>query len=474
MSSMSDCDAPGRQVVQRADSPPGLEVTTNAQVEQGLEVLHGDDGLQVVNFGLDGIGGDSKNDTQIKEIERKPPKKKLWLIVAGVVSLLVIVAAVVGGVVASRHRHTPSATSPDGPAGPQASSTPSASLPASKPSSSPNAAYERSGIGVTGWWTSSSSFNIRLVYQGQDGDLRMMGYHSGDGNWSTLATLRDTKAKLGTSIAASSFNVPVFYFTPVTSSNNYMQVEIFYLNDQDEIQEWVFREQEGVSSSSAQTHHGSGVMSSKGWKVGADSRLASYWPSVIYQDGDNLMQEAYCANLTWNQEKVSLKCHEGSAFAEIPYSVNAAGSGGERIVYQRDDEKLLVAERNSLTEELSMDAPAFAIPADAPMGAFAVPRESNNPDGSMNTYILWQDDKGALQMTWEDDSTGWRTSTTPASLGSPDNGTDISCLTPTIWSATSLQSDYGMARCYYLVDGQIREVHYDGSNWSVIGNVQSH
>lgn len=90
----------------------------------------------------------------------------------------------------------------------------------------------------------------------------------------------------------------------------------------------------------------------------------------------------------------------------------------------------------------------------------------------MNTYILWQGDTGALQMTWEDDSTGWRTSSTPASLGSPDNGTDISCLTPTIWSVTSLQSDYGMARCYYLVDGHIREVHYDGSNWSVIGNVQ--
>jgi hypothetical protein len=132
-----------------------------------------------------------------------------------------------------------------------------------------------------------------------------------------------------------------------------MQVEIFYLNDQDEIQEWVFREQQDVTSSSAQTHNGSGIMSSKGWKAGANSRLASYWPSVIYQDGDNLMQEAYCANLTWNQEKVGLKCHEGSAFAEIPYSVNTAGSGGERIIYQRDDQKLHVAKRANLTDELS-------------------------------------------------------------------------------------------------------------------------
>lgn len=106
------------------------------------------------------------------------------------------------------------------------------------------------------------------------------------------------------------------------------------------------------------------------------------------------------------------------------------------------------------------------------MGAFTVPRDSDTTDGAMNTYILWQDSTGALKMTWEDDDTGWRTSSTPASLDGPDKGTGISCLTPTLWAVASLLSDYGMARCYYLVDGNIREVQYDGSNWSVIGNVQ--
>lgn len=117
-------------------------------------------------------------------------------------------------------------------------------------------------------------------------------------------------------------------------------------------------------------------------------------------------------------------------------------------------------------------APSITIPANAAMGAFTVPRGSDTTDGAMNTYILWQDNTGALQMTWEDDGTGWRTSSTPASLGSPDKGTGISCLTPTLWAVASLLSDYGMARCYYLVDGNIREIQYDGSNWSVIGNVQ--
>ncbi|KAL7952733.1 hypothetical protein V8C34DRAFT_298705 [Trichoderma compactum] len=106
------------------------------------------------------------------------------------------------------------------------------------------------------------------------------------------------------------------------------------------------------------------------------------------------------------------------------------------------------------------------------MGAFTVPRNSDTTDGAVNTYILWQDSTGALQMTWGGDGAGWRTSSTPLALGNPDKGTGISCLTPTLWAVASLFSDCGMARCYYLVDGNIREVQYDGSNWSLLGNVQ--
>ncbi|EHK18003.1 uncharacterized protein TRIVIDRAFT_226121 [Trichoderma virens Gv29-8] len=442
----------------------GLEVSTKAQLAQGLEVFRGYDGLEVINNGADGNSG-IKTEGLIEETERKPRKKKLWFILAGVALLLVIVGAVLGGVFGSRRNHKTPVETPGASATPEASATPPAS------SGPLNAIYAGSGIGVTGWWTGSSSFTIRLIYQGQDGNLRLMRYHSGDGKWSTLATLTDTKAKLGTPITASCFNIPFFFFTPVTSSNNFTQVEIFYLNDANEIQEFYFREQDSPSPS-AQTFNGSGIMSSKGWKAAGDSKIATYWPSVIFQDGSGQMQEAYYANLTWAQTAVGLKCQNNSAFAEVPYSVIAGRFGGERLIYQRDDQKLLVEERNNSTNKLSIGAPSITIPANAAMGAFTVPRDANSADGAMNTYILWQDSTGALQMTWEDDDTGWRTSSTPTSLGSPDKGTGISCLTPTLWAVASLLSDYGMARCYYLVDGQIREVQYDGSNWSVIGNVQ--
>jgi hypothetical protein len=234
-------------------------------------------------------------------------------------------------------------------------------------------------------------------------------------------------------------------------------------------------------------------MSTYGWKVGVSSRLAAYWPSVIFQDDSGQIQEAYYANLGWTQKGLGLKCQNHSAFIEVPYSINAGREGGEKIIYQRDDQKLLIEERTQLTADLTacefitcfltldfrdLDfshlnnaaGPAITIPSKTAISAFSVPQTSNLTDVVMNTYILWQDSANALQMTWMD-NTGWRT-TTSASLGSPDNDTGIACLTPTIWSTSPLQPRYSMARCYYLVNKQIREIQYDGSNWSVVGNLQ--
>lgn len=119
------------------------------------------------------------------------------------------------------------------------------------------------------------------------------------------------------------------------------------------IQEWYFREQDSASPS-AQTFAGSGPMSSNGWKAAANTRLAAYWPSVIFQDESNQMQEVYDANLTFVRSAVGLKSRNGSAFAELPYSVTAGRYGGEKILYQRDDQKLILEERSNLTNKLNV------------------------------------------------------------------------------------------------------------------------
>ncbi|PNP41792.1 hypothetical protein TGAMA5MH_06385 [Trichoderma gamsii] len=445
----------------------GLEVSTREQVEQALEVFCGCDDLEAVDPSANGfvrVNTESFIEKPEQESSDEHLRKKQWLILtlAGVAVLFIILATVLGIVLGLRLNNSSSKTPTETP---RASATPPAT--SSKPA---NAVYATSGIGVTGWWTGPSSFTIRLIYQDQHGYLRLMRYHSGDGTWSTLAIFSDANAKLGSPIAASSYNIPFYCFSPITSSNNFTQVEIFYLNNENILQEWYFREQDSAYPS-AQTFSGSGPMSPNGWKASPNTRLAAYWPSVIFQDGNNQVQEAYDANLTWARSSKGLKSRNGSALAEVPSSVLGGRFGGDKILYQRDDQKLILEGRTNLTNKLSIGAPPIAIPPNSPMGAFTVPRYSNSSDGAMNTYILWQNSSDTLLMTWEDDDTGWRTSSTPTFLGRPDNGTGISCLTATLWTVASLPSDYSTARCYYLMNGQIREVKYDGSNWAVIGNV---
>ncbi|PTB38099.1 hypothetical protein M441DRAFT_29503 [Trichoderma asperellum CBS 433.97] len=425
---------------------------------------------------MSAVGSEVKVDTgaAIEEQlpQRSPRRKRLWIIVAAVVLLLVVVAAVVGGVVGSRHQHKTTTASnssnPSSDSSPTSSST-SSSTPSSTPSStSPNAAYSSSSIAVTGWWTSTSSYSIRLFYQGKDEHLRLIGYDSTDGMWSTVTTLTGPTLRLGSPIAACNYNSTLYFSSAVTSTNNFTQIDIFYVDKLGQIQEWEVLEQKVPT---VQTSNINGTISSLGLKPAANSRLATYWPSLIFQDELNQLQETYYTTSNkWLQNPLNLPSQNHSALVEVAYSTSSARQGGGNFIYQGDDQKLLAEGRSSSTASLKADAPTVSIPAESPIGAFSVPRNSqaNSP---MNTYTLWQNSTGGIQITWMDDDNGWQTTSTPDSFGSPDKGTDIACLTPSAYSLTPLQPKYDMARCYYLVDGRIREVKYDGSNWSVIGNV---
>ncbi|KAL7924018.1 hypothetical protein ACQKWADRAFT_288555 [Trichoderma austrokoningii] len=462
MSSTLNHDIEGLEVVPGSDhNAAGLEVAPN----------HGYDGLEAspkvqTAYGLEAVSKDGSNNMDNIKGPRwgkthSPRTKRLWLIVAAVVLVLVVVGAVVGGVVGSRSSHNTRPT-------PSSSSTPSSSTSAPSSSATASSVYASSGIGVTGWWTSDSDFSIRLAYQGDDSYLHMMQYNSGDDDWSAMTILTELDIKKGSPLAISCFNSSIFFNAAVDSNTNFTQIEIFYVNDRGDVAEWWIREQQVPEQ---QTLNGNGSMSPNAWKAGVGSRFASYWPSVVVQDDTSQVQELYY-NGSWSRNNLDLACQNHSAFAEIPLSVKGGLIGAENFIYQRDDQKLFIEGRKQSTASVStVNIPAISMPAEAAIGAFSIPRSADSSNTAMNNYILWQNATGAIQMTWEDDNTGWRTSSTPESLGIPDKGTGISCLTPTVWAVGSLQSGYSMARCYYLIDGRIREIQYDGSSWSVVGNV---
>lgn len=224
-----------------------------------------------------------------------------------------------------------------------------------------------------------------------------------------------------------------------------------------------------------------------------NSKLTSYWPSIIFQDGSNTVQEiVHNGSAGWAKVDIGLKAQDYTSMAEVnvPGDTGLVGtSWGTKLFYQRDDGKLFAVSRNqtlgswSAGEPLSRRATTLRdltshildtfnqqIPRAASMGAFSVPRASS-PQNKVDFYILWQDASGALQVSWKDDESGWKGPLTFPALAGADMGTDIACLNPTAWPASNLQPRWDMSRCYFQVNGQLREVHFNGLNWVIVGNV---
>ncbi|PNP59162.1 hypothetical protein THARTR1_01410 [Trichoderma harzianum] len=429
------------------------------------EVFRGYDGLEVVNGDLlsESIKIKAENEAAPaighNTPQRNARRRLIWIAVAIVTLVVMVVTAVVGGILGSQHHHNSSTSARPSSPPSSASSTPS--------SSSPNAIHSKSSISVTGWWETTTSYNIRLAYQGNDGQLRMIGYSSEDDKWSTVATYHvDPPPKMGTPIAVCCYNSTFYFKDEVNSSNNYTQIDIFYQGKQNYINEWIIREQKAPVVTTTDTK---GTIAPMAIRAGPNTRLAAYWPSVIFQNQVNQIEEAYYStHSSWNQQLLNLSSVNHSALAEVPYWGGRTGSAN--FIYQRDDRRLFAEWRVNASVGAAADAPPDIIPSQASIGAFAIPKTTVQ-DSLMNTYILWRNDTGAIQMTKNDDNNGWQTSSTPDALGSPDEGTDIACLTATNYVVTPVQSKFDMARCYYMVNGKVREVKYDGSTWSVVGDV---
>ncbi|KAL7935643.1 hypothetical protein V8C35DRAFT_297863 [Trichoderma chlorosporum] len=443
----------------------GLEVANRVDLPSTPEVFRGYDGLEVVASELPGENVKTKAEIDAERaIEPSQPQKNakrriLWIAVAAVVLVVAVVAAVVGGVLGSRHHHNSSAPS-------RSSSSPSS--PSSTPSSSsPDAIYSKSSISVTGWWETLSSYNIRLVYQGNDEQLRMIGYSSDDDEWSTVSTYQaEPPPKMGTPIAVCCYNSTFYFKDEVNATSNYTQIDIFYQGKQNYINNWIIQEEKVPVERTTDTQ---GNINAEAIRAGPDTRLAAYWPSVIFQNEVNQIEEAYYSiRRSWGQKLLNLSSLNHSALVEVPYSGTRSGSAN--FIYQRDDNQLFAEWRANASVGAAADAPPNIIPPQASIGAFAIPKNTLQ-DSLMNTYILWRNDTGPIQMTKNDDNNGWQTSSTPDALGIPDEGTDIACLTATNYVVAPVQSKYDMARCYYMVDGKVREVKYDGSTWSVVGYV---
>ncbi|KAK6863522.1 hypothetical protein PG995_000050 [Apiospora arundinis] len=414
--------------------------------------------------------GAAQYSTAPEAVAKKPSRKRLWIILGAIVAIIVIVAAVVGGVLGSRAAKSPndnaSSSAADKDGSNSGNNTVSAPLKNIRPGSR---------LAVTGW-REGSGYHIRLFYQGPDQQLRYSNYSSTDPAWSDRPTLLDQlqyKPGVNTSLAAA---------TSVESTTIQGEYKLIYIDDASTIRLQIFPG--NVKATGAR-----GALNDYPQQAAIGSRLGAYWPFILSQDvGGKLRWTRY-----WGQVKdhpfwesstdIDINGSPGAGLVVIPAASKYLDAGG--FVYRRGDGKVYnyLADRKGNTTgfawgsgDLANNLNGLTIPQESPLAAFTVARSGssgNNPQNLVNTYILYVGPKGAINMLWQDDNSGWQGPRTfPEAFDGADAGTDITCLTPASWDATNvrIQSSYDMSRCYFQAGGgRVREVQFDGSNWKNLG-----
>ncbi|KAI2470068.1 hypothetical protein F4781DRAFT_392239 [Annulohypoxylon bovei var. microspora] len=403
----------------------------------------------------------------------KDVKVKRWVIWAlgGTLLILASVGATIGGILradAVRAKNAPKGGDNNDSNTPVVSNTTSnATSPDTPETTTKPTVRIGSRLAVTGY-RNQTDYSIRLFYQDEDNQIQFMDKEGAGANWtaSTMLNLPYQPIENG-SIAAGSYLLD----DPVP------KLEFFYEDKNGIIrgQNFNFKFENGTIPVNGDP----GSINTYPLQMAESTRISCYFPYLISQDADdsvrwttmlgqntsNLSAPWWVNDTDWNGD---VKASKGGGIVALPIAQDYVNAGG--IVYRSSEGMLSVKIHDNSApsnEGVSWRNGALSkeIPADSPIGAFAVgrPYDSNN---QINTYILYQDNDGVIQVVWQDDGT-WKGPETYDALGSANNSTDIACLTPGADNAANvgISKDQDMNRCFYQTNQGIKEVWFDGSEW---------
>ncbi|KAI1409699.1 hypothetical protein F5Y13DRAFT_192961 [Hypoxylon sp. FL1857] len=403
---------------------------------------------------------------------RRDVRVKRWLLwaIGGAALFLIGAGAVLGGVLGSRTGRYSYGSDP-----PIVSNTTSNGTSPNTPSSTPVSTPVRSiragsRLAVTGYRT-KTDYSIRLFYQDKDNQLRFVDKESAGANWTeSTATVLDNlpyQPKINGSIAAGSY----LFDDPAP------KIEFFY-EDQDGVvrgQNFNFKFENGTILLKGEA----GSINAYPLQIAGNTKISSFFPYLISQDADDsirwtVMHGQNTSNLSapwWvNDTEWDVKASKGGGMVVLPIAQNVRNAGG--IVYRSAEGMLSVKihdESDPSNEEVAWRKGALSkeISSNTSLGAFSVGRPYDN-NNQVNTYILYQDNDGTIQVVWQDDD-AWKGPQTYDAFKGADQGTDIACLTPGAYDAANIEisREQDMNRCFFMSGGLVKEVWFDGSKWTV-------
>ncbi|KAK3324895.1 hypothetical protein B0H66DRAFT_511144 [Apodospora peruviana] len=437
-----------------------------------------------------------------------PPQKswlsrnKKWVVIGAIIVLVIIIAAVVGGVVGSKSNKSSSDATSE--AAGQATTTTTSAPSKPTTSSTSSAAPGPSSIAKN---SPLSAVSFRTTKDGSP---------AGNATGAVIVlSFKDPAGVLHASISqsfggvSSAWQKPQEVTTPSTPENETglamagwatatredkdgpddviqysLNLAVFYVNETGYVNGLKY-----ITTAAAQGTQPE-EMNARAYSVRTGSRVAAYWPWVVFQDWSGFINVAksLAKKPYSNTQLIEHSGVQGTRLSIVPLSTDY-----ERIIdssygifYQSPDGLLTPLVPGSETggsENVTQSWPSvdkfpeIKMPVQASFSAFSFARYADRGRGDLvSTYVLYQDESDAIRQVWTDDSKTWQQSS-PKVLETADKGTDISCLTPAASNNTYAEPLYvwpqsNLTRCYFQRGGGwVAEVLLNGTDWVDLGNL---
>lgn len=203
------------------------------------------------------------------------------------------------------------------------------------------------------------------------------------------------------------------------------------------------------------------------------SALAGFTPSFYLQEGDGSVSETTLNGNYTDLKALPISPASGTPLLAVPRTKSHSGNELRLFFRRETDGQIAVFERSpDFTAEYDTDSepalPFGTVGEESNIAGFTTARSAGTSD--LDTMILLQDvPSGDVTYTWAGDSSGWHDTATDSVFEGADAG-GLSCLTAaTTWDGYGvkpLEVSNDMNKCYFVVEGRIKEVWWDGSSWT--------
>ncbi|KAL1865183.1 hypothetical protein Daus18300_007310 [Diaporthe australafricana] len=390
------------------------------------------------------------------------------LIIFGGAILVAIVSGVVGGVVGwqvTEKRLSGASVnagggggSTDADAGSGTSTSGSGrTCTINKPLISASVVRNGTALAATGWRYGTDHV-IWVYFQGTDDSLQYVVYDTMYGAWAgpTMLSL-DEGAVAGTALTATTLLWPE------------PQPQLVYQDISGTLKGSAWRLGWPSVGKSA-------MLNKAGFYATSKSALAGFIPSFYLQAGNGSVSETILNGTYTDLATLPISPASETPLLAIPRTKTHADNE-LRLFFRRNmDGKIAVFERDSnYTAAFATDGepalPFGTVGEGSILAGFTTARSAGTSD--LNTMILLQDiPSGDIKYTWTGDASGWQDAATDVVFEGADAG-GVTCLTAaTTWNGHGvkpLEVSDDMNKCYFLAEGKIKEVWWDGSSWTEVG-----